>query len=337
MGRPGVGKPAPYPRLLADVGGTRVRLAWLDRAGARPVRAAAYLSAEHAGIDAVIDRYLDEQRLPTPRAAALAVAASVAGDRVEMSNLPWAFSVRALTRRWRLDRLLVLNDFAALARGLPAAPRGELTRVGGGSAVAGAPLAVLGPGTGLGVAGLLPGPTGPLPVVGEGGHVSLSAGNAEEERVIAQLRARFGHVSAERALSGAGLVNLHRACCELDGRDAGELDPAAISDRARAGSDPDCVRALALFFAFLGSVAGDLALTLGARGGVFIAGGIVPRLGDAIAGSAFRDRFEAKGRFRSYLQRIPTRVVADASRLALRGADLALDGAPSSAVAARHR
>ena len=337
MGRPGVGTAPAYPRLLADVGGTSVRLTWLDRAGSRPGHAARYTSAEHRGIEAVIELYLREHDLPAPRAAALAVAASIAGDRIAMSNLPWGFSVRALRQRWRLDRLVVMNDFAALALGLPAATRGELRRVGGGSAVAGAALAVLGPGTGLGVAGLLRSPAGPVPVVGEGGHVSLSAGSAEEERVIARLRDRFGHVSAERALSGPGLINLHRACCELDGRACEELDAAAISGRALAGSDPGCARALGLFFAFLGSVAGDLALTLGARGGVFIAGGIVPRLGEAIASSAFRDRFEAKGRFRSYLQRIPTRVVGDPSRLALRGADAALDAAPSSAGAARHR
>ncbi|HEY2186930.1 MAG TPA: glucokinase, partial [Caldimonas sp.] len=164
-----------------------------------------------------------------------------------------------------------------------------------------------------------------VPVVGEGGHVSLSAADAVEEAVVAILRRRFGHVSAERALSGPGLVNLYAASCELAGRPIEPLDPPDVADRARLGNDAGCRQAIDWFFAFLGSLAGDLALTLGARGGIYIAGGIVAQLGDMIASSRFRERFEAKGRYAGYLARIPTAVVLDASALALRGANAALD------------
>jgi glucokinase len=202
----------------------------------------------------------------------------------------------------------------------------EVRRVGGGEAVANAPLGLVGPGTGLGVSGLLVAPGGgSVPVVGEGGHVSLSAADAVEDSVIAILRRRFGHVSAERALSGPGLVNLYAASCELGGRPIEALEPVEVTERARLGNDAGCRQAIDLFFAFLGSVAGDLALTLGARGGVYVAGGIVAQLGDEVTNSAFRERFEAKGRYSGYLARIPTAVVVDASGLALRGADAALD------------
>ena len=242
-----------------------------------------------------------------------------------MTNRDWTFSISDLQRRLGLGRLLVINDYAALAHALGGLHPDEVRRVGGGEAVAHAPLALLGPGTGLGVSGLLVAPGGRVPIVGEGGHVSLSAGDEREDRVVAILRRRFGHASAERALSGPGLVNLYAASCELGERPAEPLEPAEISARARLGGDACCRQAVELFFGFLGSVAGDLALTLGARGGVYIAGGIVAQLGDMIAGSTFRERFEAKGRYRPYLERIPTSVIVDASGLALRGANAALD------------
>jgi glucokinase len=247
-----------------------------------------------------------------------------------MTNLPWTFSIAALRQALGVERLTVINDFEALARGLASVRPGELRQVGGGVALPGAAMAVLGPGTGLGVAGLLGTGGDRVPVVGEGGHATLSAGDAYEDAVVARLRDRFGHASAERALSGAGIVNLYRTCCELEACAAEPIDAREITQRAMAAQDPRCARAIDLFLAFLGGFAGNLALTLGARGGVFIAGGIVPRLGDLIERSAFRARFEAKGRFRSYLQDIATQVVLDASSVALRGADAALGGDSNS-------
>ena len=197
--------------------------------------------------------------------------------------------------------------------------------VGGGAAVAGTPRAVLGPGTGLGVAGLVPGGAGRLCIVaGEGGHVTLAAGTPREAAVLAQLQQRFGHASAERALSGPGLVNLYDAIGVLDARPTRTLQPDEVVTGALLGADPACREALQLFGALLGSEAGNLALTLGARGGVYLGGGIVPRLGTAFDALPFRERFEAKGRFRSYLERIPTFVIT-APTPALQGAANALD------------
>jgi len=316
---------APYPRLVGDIGGTHARFGWVQDAGSGIAKVDALLCDDQRGLDAAVTCYLAAQGLASPRSCALGVAAPVVGDIVEMTNRDWTFSISDMRRRLGFDRLLVINDYAALAHALDGVRPDEVRQVGGGEALEHGPLALLGPGTGLGVSGLLVAPGGRVPVVGEGGHVSLSAADEREDRVVAILRRRFGHVSAERALSGAGLVNLYAASCELGERQAEFLEPAEISARARLGSDPDCRQAVELFFGFLGSVAGDLALTLGARGGVYIAGGIVARLGDMIAASTFRRRFEAKGRYRAYLERIPTSVIVDASGLALRGADAALD------------
>jgi glucokinase len=228
-----------------------------------------------------------------------------------------------------LSQCLVLNDFAAIAAALPALTAGDVRQIGGGVAVAGAPMAVLGPGTGLGVASLIRSAAGHAVLVdGEGGHVSLPALNAREFAVIDWLQKRFCHASAERAISGPGLVSLYRAICAVDGKSAADLKPAQVSAHALPGDVTDrhdaCKEALYLFAAFLGSVAGNLALTLGARGGVYIGGGIVPRLGLAFDALPFRERFEDKGRFRGYLQNIPTCVIT-APAPALYGAASALD------------
>ncbi len=316
---------APYPRLVGDVGGTHARFGWVQEAGSGITEVDAFLCDDQSGVEAAVTRYLAAHRLASPRSGAIGIAAPVGGDVVAMTNRGWTFSIGDLQRRLGLGRLLVINDYAALAHALASLRPDDVRRVGAGAAVEHAPLALLGPGTGLGVSGLIMAPGGRVPVVGEGGHVTLSAVDEREDRVVAVLRRRFGHVSAERAVSGPGLVNLYAASCELGGRPAEPLQPAEISARARLGSDACCRQAVDLFFGFLGSVAGDLALTLGARGGVYLAGGIVAQLGDMMAGSTFRERFEAKGRYRAYLERIATSVILDASGLALRGANAALD------------
>ncbi len=313
---------APYPRLVGDVGGSGCRFGWV--AGADGVVTDIASVEGCSSLEAAADVYLVRRGPARPAAAALAVAAPVVGDTVTMTNRAWNFSIRDLARRLAVDRLLVLNDFEALAHGLQTLGDGDCSTVGGGRSIAGAPQGVVGPGTGLGVAGLVPSPGGAAVVAGEGGHVSLAPSTAREDEVVQVLRRRFGHVSAERVLSGPGIVNLHQALHELARRPAPALTAAQVTTRALAGDDPACAEALALFFAFLGGVAGDVALTLGARGGVFIAGGIVGKLGDAIRTSTFRARFEAKGRYRSYLAAIPTAVVLDPAAIALRGANASL-------------
>ena len=286
-----------YPRLVGDVGGTNARFAWQPAAGAPLSDVVTLPCADHATLEAAMKHYLVTLGKGQARCAAIGIANPVVGDQVRMTNHHWSFSIEAVRQLLGLERFLVINDFTALALSLPVLPEDELRQIGSGAAVAGAPL----------------------------GHVTLAAADAQEEAVIRRLRERFGHASAERALSGPGLVNLYVALCEVHGLVAQPLQAADVSSRAAAGEDPICVEALDLFFSFLGNVAGNLALSLGARGGVYIGGGIVPRLGGAIDRSRFRERFEAKGRFGSYLQAIPTLLVDARVSPALLGAARALD------------
>ncbi|WKB51047.1 glucokinase [Eleftheria terrae] len=318
-----------YPQLVGDIGGTNARFAWIELPGAAPAEVRSYPAAEHASLLDAMRHYLRELGKPVPRWCAIGIANPVTGDQVKMTNHDWSFSIAGLRRDLGLERFLVLNDFTALALALPGLGPQDLRQVGDGTPVPQAPLGLIGPGTGLGVSGLLPAAPGhaPLPLTGEGGHVTLAPADEHEARVIEELRRRFGHASAERAVSGPGLVNLYQAVCTLQGVEARPLDAAGISEAAVQGSDAQCVEALELMCAFLGNVAGNLALTVGARGGVYIGGGIVPRLGDWFHRSKFRARFEDKGRFRSYLQPVPTYVV-HARQPALTGAAYALQVLP---------
>ena len=318
--------------MLADIGATNARFCLSSGGKDDANEATAVLaSAEFCSLEAAILAFLNSVRLAVPpRAAAFAVAGPVNGDVVTLTNLGWRFSIAGLRRALGLDRLEVVNDFTAIALALPALGPGDRHPLGGErEPAAGAALAVLGPGSGLGVSGLLPVPGGGwLPIAGEGGHVTLAAADERESAVLATLRRRFGPVSAECALSGPGLVNLYRAVSDLDGCEAGPLTPAAVAEAALDGSCPRCREALDLFSAFLGTVAGDLALTLGARGGVYLAGGIAPRLANFLANSAFRRRFEDKGVQRPWLAAIPTWIVTHPFPAFAGLASLLPDGVP---------
>lgn len=290
--------------LVADIGGTNTRCALAAPSGIGPF--SCYRNADFPDLATLLGRHLDG--LPParrPRLAALAIAAPIRGDEVRMSNIDWRFSRPALRTALALDELLLVNDFAALARALPELAPADLAAVGGGRPVPDAPRIVLGPGTGLGVAALVRvgGQWAGLP--GEGGHVTLGSCTDQEEAVLRAARQRYGHCSAERILSGHGLSFLHET---LHG---GAARPAEAIGAGLADGEPAAVASFGLFFGLLGNMAGNLALTLGAFGGVYIAGGIVPRYLDHLARSSFRERFEAKGRFRGYLRDIPTWVITD--------------------------
>ncbi len=315
-----------YPRVLGDVGGTNARFAWQQEPGAAPSAVTTRACAEYDSLLAAIRHYLQAHGKAVPAACALGIANPVVGDLVQMTNHHWSFSISQLQQQLGVRHLAVVNDFTALALALPSLDAGALHRIGGGEAQPGAPLAVLGAGTGLGVSGLIPRGDGRYaPITGEGGHATLSADNPEEAAVLEQLRIRFGHASAERVLSGPGLVNLYAALCSLSGRSAMPLQPADVLRLAQDSSDAQCTQAVQMFLAFLGGMAGNLALTLGATGGVYIGGGIAPRLVEQLKRSSFRERFERKGRFRAYLSAIPTFVIDSAISPALIGASRALD------------
>ncbi|MGC9163026.1 MAG: glucokinase [Thiomonas sp.] len=302
------GRPDTFPRLLADIGGTNARFALHTAQGITPI--ATLASADFPTVQEAIVQALHRAGAPAVRHAALAIATPVQGDTVRMTNHHWAFSIAALRQAMGWDTLLVLNDFTALALALPDIPPEHLQQVGGGTPVARSPLALLGPGTGLGVSGLIPGPSGSwLPLAGEGGHVSFAPFDDTEIALWRYARARFGHVSAERLLSGPGLQLIHAWLGDPQHHDAASPSPAEITAHALSRSDSRCMQTVDLFCALLGTVAADLALTLGATGGVYIGGGIVPRLGPLFAQSRFRARFEDKGRFSGYLARIPVFVI----------------------------
>ncbi|MEO5336161.1 MAG: glucokinase [Magnetospirillum sp. WYHS-4] len=297
--------------LIADIGGTNARLALIGDDGVLGPSADVACDA-HEGVEELLRAFLDGMAGGVrPDRVALAVASPVTGDQIYLTNRDWGFSVAALRHRLGFSRLEVVNDFAAVALALPYLESGDMHPVGEGRADPTAPMVAIGPGTGLGLSVLVPGPgSRPVVLATEGGHSTLPAGSDREAEAIAVLRREFGHVSVERVVSGPGLTNLHRALGRLDGRaDEADLNPAAITARAADGSCPLCREAVDIFCALLGEVAGNAALMVGARGGVFIAGGIVPRLGEVFPRSDFRARFEAKGRMSDYVKGIPTAVI----------------------------
>lgn len=320
------------PWLLADIGGTNARFGWLADGASVPEHVQTLPTAGHASPAVAAQHYLAElsRRLGAayapPRAAAWAVATAVAGDEICFTNSGWSFSRSAAASALGLERLEVLNDFEALALSLPHLQPEQLRAFGGPArGLDGAALAVIGPGTGLGVAGLLPTRQGWAAIPGEGGHASLAAADDFEAAVLACVRAEFGHASAERLLSGIGLPVLHAAVAQVLGQavHGPRLSAEQVVEGALKLGDPLCQRTLDSFCALLGSFAGNVALTLGARGGIYIGGGIVPRLGERFFASDFRRRFEAKGRFESYLRAVPTLLITD-TLAALTGAASAL-------------
>jgi glucokinase len=295
--------------IVGDIGATNARFALVGEDG-RAVRTRVYAVDDYPSLGDAAAAYLAAEG-ERPAAAAFAVAGPVTGDTVTLTNHPWSFSIAALKRQLVLERLAVVNDFTANALAVPHLRPDDRAQVGGGSTAAAAPIAVIGPGSGLGVSGLVPVPGGGgwIALAGEGGHATMAPSDERESALIDRMRRRFGHVSAERVLSGPGLVNLYETLCELDGVPALPYTPAQIADRRIGEAEPLCRAALDLFCAMLGSAAGNLALILGARGGVFIAGGIVPKLMPEFAASRFRARFEDKGRFQPYVAAIATFVI----------------------------
>jgi glucokinase len=298
-------------RLIADIGGTNARFALLGESGWRDETVLA--CTDYPDLVAATEHYLrsvgaalGSQR---PHEAAIAIAGPVTSDIVRMTNHVWEFSAAHTRERLGLRRLIILNDFTALAMAVRHIPPNELEQIGSGRPVPNAPLAVLGPGTGLGVSGLIPTGQHWIPLQGEGGHVTLAVMNEREVAVLQQLHRRFSHVSAERVLSGPGLVNLYDALCALDGRVPEVVKPADISRRAKEGSCRVCLETVSIFCGLLGTLAGNLVLTLGALGGAYLGGGIVPSLERLFTSSNFRDRFEDKGRYADYLSQVPTYVI----------------------------
>ncbi len=311
-------------RLVADIGGTNARFALAVGAANKITQSTSVRTADFPSFVAAARDYVQSVGAPNIQHAAIAVATAVNGDKIKMTNCPWQFSIETARQELGLSSLRVLNDFEALAMSLPLIPKNELEKIGGGEPLDSAPIVLLGAGTGLGVASLVRADQRWIALPGEGGHVSISAANEKEEKIIAFTRRQHTHVSAERLLSGMGLQNIYQAIASMSGIEPQQLEPSFITNEALRAGDKLCVEAVDIFCAMLGTVASNLALTLGARGGVYIGGGIVPKLGDYFIRSSFRARFESKGRFSGYLAPIPTYVI-HAEYPALLGAASALE------------
>ncbi|MDP1966448.1 MAG: glucokinase [Reyranella sp.] len=294
--------------LLADIGGTHARFAVLSGNELGLVRS---LDVEtHPKIHDAIRHFLAEEGSASSIDEAIfAVAGAVVSGRCALTNSSWVAEVTELRRAFGFKMVRLVNDHEAAAWGLPDLVSQDSLLVGSGMDVRGAPMALLGPGTGLGMACYVPGPTGGRVIVSEGGHMTLAATTDREVGLIGVLRRKFEHVSAERILSGPGLVNLYQAIAEIDHVKVQSRTPAEVTQAALDDTCGTCRKALDAFILFLGSVAGDIALLFGARGGVFIGGGVVPHIAHRLAATNFRDRFEAKGRFQPYLAEIPVRIV----------------------------
>ncbi len=300
------GHPDATPRLIADVGGTNARFALVfpDRPEPRDIRRLP--TADFRDFASAAQAYLEAVAPPAhPTHGLCAIATPVLGDWLAMTNSPWAFSVSDNRDRLGLERLTFINDFAAQALAVPHLQPEECTRIGAGTPEADRPIGVLGPGTGLGVSVLVPCATGWHALETEGGHTTFAPNSDREGQVAARIRARYGHCSIERVASGIGLTAVYAALCELEGEECLDHLPASAITRAAAEGQPLAHEAVVLFCDALATMAGNVALATGARGGVYLCGGILPKLGALFDGERFRERFEAKGRACEYLRRIP--------------------------------
>jgi len=317
-----------FPWLVADIGGTNARFGLVRSAGSAVSDVVSMSCASHASPEAAALHYLDALggsagAALQPRRVALAVASAISGDIVKLTNSDWVISRTVVAAALGASHVVLVNDFEALALALPGLADHHVAWIGDARPTPGLPMAVVGPGTGLGVALCVPTPGGHTAVATEGGHVTVAPANDLETALLQRARQKHDHVSAERLLSGIGLPLLYSSLCEVRGVKADSLGAADITRLALEHQQPQCLETLDVFCAMLGSFAGNVALTTGARGGVFIAGGIAGHLGDYFLESRFRERFEDKGRFRDYLSAIATGVIT-APHAALDGAAQAL-------------
>lgn len=313
--------------LLMDIGGTNVRLGLLEVSDKpqMPTQIQRMLVRNFPDLTTAIEFYLSDKSSFQVHQLSISIASPVLGNKIKLTNHDWIIDAKELAKNFKLKRVKVINDFTALALSIPFLSSSDLIKVGGGEAEPDASIALIGPGTGLGVSGLHKVGDCWSPIEGEGGHITFGAGDTRELLLFDVIRSQYGHVSGERLLSGSGIENVYKILCKLDGKTAETgLEAADISEYWKSQSCEVCVETMELFCSWLGQVAGNLALTLGAQGGVYIGGGIVPKLGEDFINSSFRESFDNHGRFSAYLGSIPIFIIK-ADNPALLGTAVALD------------
>ncbi|UIJ71545.1 glucokinase [Aurantimonas sp. HBX-1] len=300
-----------FPILIGDIGGTNARFAILVDAYAEPKMFPVVQTADFETIDEAIQASVLDKTSIQPQSAVLAVAGPVDGDEIDLTNCPWVVRPRQMLAGLGLGEIIVLNDFEAQALAISSLPATARTQIGGGTVHEGASRAVLGPGTGLGVAGLVRARGMWIPVAGEGGHIDLGPRTPRDLSIWPHLKTIEGRVSAEQILCGRGLVNLYQAIAAVNGTDPQLATPAEITDAAVNRRDAAAGEAVDLFATYLGRVAGDIALIFMARGGVFIGGGIFQRIIPILKADEFRAAFEDKAPHSALLRDIPLYVVTE--------------------------
>ncbi len=301
-----------FPAIVADIGGTNARfaLAKAKEGSEFEITDIRILNGrDYPTFSDALKTYIDGLDGVSPKSACVAIAGPIEGDHARMTNLNWAFSQADVKREFKFEQFATINDYAALAIATSRLTEEHLVPIKSGFADPVGNKAILGPGTGLGVAGLARAGTGWLPIPGEGGHVNVPATTVLECEVLKAAVDQHGYVSAEMFVSGPGMVNLYRALVEVKDHEAEVLEPSQITERALNGSDALCRETLELFCGFTGSVASNVALTYGAKGGVYLAGGILPRFIDFLRQSPFVERFSQKGVMSHYVADIPVGVI----------------------------
>jgi len=299
-------------KLVADIGGTNIRIA-TAKSQAVLDNITLYSCKDYNGLEQVLREYITQYNLTGCSIdACLAIACPVENDLIKMTNLPWSFSQEKLKKDLQFNQLSLINDYTAIAYAVPLLSAQQKYQIGGGTVVSNEPISICGPGTGLGVAHLIPTRDNQwVSTNGEGGHLDFAPVDDIEIDILCYLRSIYGRVSYEQLLSGIGLEQIYHGLSHREGKKTLDYTAADISNYALAGSCELCSQSLVVFCRVLGSFAGNLALMMGSFGGVYIAGGIVPRLLSFLSDSDFRARFDAKGRFSDFNRDIPTFVITE--------------------------
>ncbi|XQW86804.1 glucokinase [Thalassotalea piscium] len=298
--------------IVADIGGTNLRIALVNDDGGTDLLSV-YQCSEYDGLSTIVQTFLVEHSLVADQInGCFAIACPVDQDLIQMTNLPWQFSKKALKEELGFSKLLFINDYTAIAHAVPFLTDDQKVKIGRGTVVPGKPISICGPGTGLGVANVVPVGEHWESLGGEGGHVDFAPVDATEIAILSILLQKYSHVSYEQLLSGQGLEQIYQALCQINQcQELPKLSAQEISTNALNQKCEICQQALAQFCKTLGSFSGNLALTLSSFGGVYIAGGIVPRFIEYFKNSEFRSRFEDKGRFNLFNSAIPTFVITE--------------------------
>jgi len=296
--------------LAGDIGGTNARFVLFVDGEFRPETFCAIPVAEYSDLCDVVEVYQQQIGQRSVDQASFSVASTAEyGDEINLTNADLRFSISELRRRFSMRRAKVVNDFTAAALGVVCLSDDSLSLLHEGTAEHCGPCAVIGPGTGLGVSGLLHTGDYWLPLQGQGGHVSMGAQNERELIILNQMASVYGHVSAERYLSGTGIVDVYRSICAVEKTPVEYERAEQITTAAMDGSCAICGEVMSLFCKYLGVVTGDLALGLGSTGGIYLAGGIVPKLGDFFVQSSFLTHLHNKGRFSDFIADMPVKLV----------------------------